>query len=410
MTGTLGTSGSKKTGNWVTDGMQFFLVDLNSGAAISSLTVHVTGASPPPTGTVTMSADPDPIAVAFNATTGSTTLSWKAPGYNRLVVRINSPNGKSVTGTVGPTGSITTGNWVTDGMVFYLVNLDSGAAIGSITMHVERGLPPPGSVTFTADPNPILVGTGVTTGQTTLSWKTPGISPLSIHLNSQQGPVVAQGLPASGSLLTGEVTDGTEFVLMDDSIATALAWVSIGFKTVALDMADAVAGTYYAAYEVVEDGVGLPAIRQSRWCTDNQAGTYALDPPSSIPSSMVTISKISETYLLTMHNTGSSLAGYTYLLYPLNPASNSLSMGGLHSAYAYAINPWQSLNGVDYYSQAFPYLTFTRNPVTGRIRVVAFNSILANTYSFEGVAPADTGNCQAFTYHDDILFNYYKDH
>jgi hypothetical protein len=41
MTGTLGSSGSARTGSWVIDGLQFFLVDLTSQSAIASVTVHV---------------------------------------------------------------------------------------------------------------------------------------------------------------------------------------------------------------------------------------------------------------------------------------------------------------------------------------------------------------------------------
>jgi hypothetical protein len=51
---------------------------------------------------------------------GTTTLTWAAPSTVQYVeIRIGSPNGPLF--TVGTTsGSATTGNWVTDGMIFYL--------------------------------------------------------------------------------------------------------------------------------------------------------------------------------------------------------------------------------------------------------------------------------------------------
>jgi hypothetical protein len=47
MTGAMGSSGFTRTGDWVTDGMQFFLVDLTTHTAIASLIVHVSASETP---------------------------------------------------------------------------------------------------------------------------------------------------------------------------------------------------------------------------------------------------------------------------------------------------------------------------------------------------------------------------
>lgn len=217
LTGKLGSTGSVTTGTWVTDGMQFFLVDVTSGASIASVVVHVTGSAG---GTVTFTADPNPIPAAG----GKTTLSWNAPGYSDLVIHINSPTGTAMTGKLGSTGSVTTGTWVTDGMQFFLVDLTSGTSIASVIVHVNGSGGGGGIVTLAANPNPIAAAGE----KTTLTWNAPGHSSVEIRINSAAGPAMTGALGSEGSATTGTwVADGMRFFLVDLTSGASLASVEV---------------------------------------------------------------------------------------------------------------------------------------------------------------------------------------
>jgi xanthosine utilization system XapX-like protein len=122
LTGIVGSCGSVVTGNQITSDTQFFLVDLASGTTIASLWVYVGDE---------FIATPNPILAGQ-----PTTLTWNAPGYSSLAIHVNSPTGQALTGTVGSSGSVVTGNWVTDGMQFFLVDVTSGATVSSVLVHV----------------------------------------------------------------------------------------------------------------------------------------------------------------------------------------------------------------------------------------------------------------------------------
>jgi hypothetical protein len=76
------------------------------------------------TDAASITAAPNPIPVSGNAL-GVTTISWNAPGSTLIEIRVGSPNGPLFTYNVG-SGSMTTGAWVTDGMVFYLQDVSNG--------------------------------------------------------------------------------------------------------------------------------------------------------------------------------------------------------------------------------------------------------------------------------------------
>lgn len=65
----------------------------------------------------------DPFASRFPV--GVTTLSWDSKGAEIVEVHVDAPHGPLLSRT-GPRGSITTGQWVTDGMVFYLQDISAG--------------------------------------------------------------------------------------------------------------------------------------------------------------------------------------------------------------------------------------------------------------------------------------------
>jgi hypothetical protein len=71
-----------------------------------------------------ISADPAVIPVT-GFPLGATTLHWNAPGAQSVEVHIGSPNGP-LFAAGGNSGSADTGNWVGDGMTFYLQDVTGG--------------------------------------------------------------------------------------------------------------------------------------------------------------------------------------------------------------------------------------------------------------------------------------------
>jgi hypothetical protein len=84
--------------------------------------------------------DPNPIQVCDGSGLGQTTISWEAPGYDSIEVRIHSPTGKLMAG--GQSGSTQTGKWVKDGTMFFLVNASNGEVLDRIVVQLtEVGCP-----------------------------------------------------------------------------------------------------------------------------------------------------------------------------------------------------------------------------------------------------------------------------
>jgi hypothetical protein len=133
LTGFEAPVGSAETGDWVTDGMVFCLQNASSGdsagPANTIATVQVrasAGVSATPRGAIASSA-----VILSAPGMGRTTLWWQAMGVSSVQVRINSPAGPPMTGFEAPSGSTTTGDWVTDGMTFYLQDASSGDSAGA---------------------------------------------------------------------------------------------------------------------------------------------------------------------------------------------------------------------------------------------------------------------------------------
>lgn len=80
-------------------------------------------AGSPPASVASLTATP----AVINSTTGlgSTKLTWFAPIAQRVEVRVGSPDG-TLLGGGGPSGEASTGDWVRDGMTFYLQDVSDG--------------------------------------------------------------------------------------------------------------------------------------------------------------------------------------------------------------------------------------------------------------------------------------------
>jgi hypothetical protein len=145
MTGFENPIGSVQTGDWVFDGMTFYLQDASDGNSsgsaktLASVQVQVvrSGFTPAKAGVVL--ATPNPVTVGAGQTSGTTTLRWQTTGITSVQIRVGSPTGTPMTGLEAPSGSTMTGNWVTNGMTFYLQDASDGNSSGAAkTLSVIR--------------------------------------------------------------------------------------------------------------------------------------------------------------------------------------------------------------------------------------------------------------------------------
>ena len=102
-------------------------------------------------------ADPNPVQVPHeDSHFGETTLSWIVGRRREIEVHVGSPDGPLLSRGAG-SGSVKTGRWVRDGMVFYLQDASDGASaaardpLDSVVVRLQRA----GSPTETEMPPPI---------------------------------------------------------------------------------------------------------------------------------------------------------------------------------------------------------------------------------------------------------------
>ncbi len=211
-----GSTGSAITGEWVTDGTTFYLQDVSGGKpltptnTIGTVVVHLQQQL------AVFTANPNPIPTP---PVGATTLNWNAPTATAVEIHVGSPTG-TLFAAGGNAGSAVTGDWVTEGLVFYLQDVSGGKpltpanTLAQLVMHVGQ------IAYFSASPNPItdwVVVNGTEVGSTTLQWNLPTATPVEIHVDSPSGPLLATG-SSPGSVQTGLIaTDGRAFYLQDAS-------------------------------------------------------------------------------------------------------------------------------------------------------------------------------------------------
>jgi glucose/arabinose dehydrogenase len=120
------------TGRWVRDGMTFYLQDVSGRLPLTSAntlaTVAMGSVSRTPSGSI--SANPNPFHPNPQGV-GQTTLTWTSAGTTRVEVHVNAPNGNRLADGGPGTFSISSGQWVRDGMTFYLQNVSGGLPLTS---------------------------------------------------------------------------------------------------------------------------------------------------------------------------------------------------------------------------------------------------------------------------------------
>jgi glucose/arabinose dehydrogenase len=131
-TGSGSGSFSATTGQWVRDGMTLYLQNVSGGLPLTATntlaTVTLSAVSSTPSGSI--SANPNPFQPDANGL-GQTTLTWTSAGTNRVEVHVNAPNGNRLVESGPGSFSTLTGQWVRDGMTFYLQNVSNGLPLSS---------------------------------------------------------------------------------------------------------------------------------------------------------------------------------------------------------------------------------------------------------------------------------------
>ena len=75
--------------------------------------------------TGTLEAIPNPIRLERGRSYAATTLRWAAQHVTDVEIRIGAPDGRLLAAG-GVSGTATTGEWVTDGMTFFLQDVSGG--------------------------------------------------------------------------------------------------------------------------------------------------------------------------------------------------------------------------------------------------------------------------------------------
>ena len=227
------STGTCTTGNWVTNGMSFTMVDPATGNTLATAIASVQR----PSGALT--ANPNPI---INDGTGL--------GTTTIIVNANLPVNIYASGTLlcGPvaSGTCPTGKWVTSSTVFTAVVPSTSQVIATLTVPVQN---PSGTISLS--PNAIGVTDGSGLVVTTVNFSAN--VPVNVYVG---GTLFCEGM-LSGSCTTGKwVQNGTVFTLVNPAAENAvLASVTAQVQAVAPS------GTISLPNPiVVTDGTGLAIV------------------------------------------------------------------------------------------------------------------------------------------------------
>jgi hypothetical protein len=137
-----GPNGTFTTSKTVTNGTVFYLQNTTGGLpltaanTLATVTVNLTTSgcpTTPPTGSVR--ATPNPIPVCDGSGLGATRLTWSFPVTGTVEIRLGTATGRLLA-RVRPSGSATTGKWVSNGTVFVFKELSTGRVLGSVTVTI----------------------------------------------------------------------------------------------------------------------------------------------------------------------------------------------------------------------------------------------------------------------------------
>jgi hypothetical protein len=368
--------------------MVFHLVDTASGTSIANVTVAVKPPASPTTFTFT--ANPNPIIVPAGSTLGQTTLTWQASGAygDPLAIRVGSPGGGTMAGSLSASGSAATGNWVGNGTALYLVDQVTGQTLSSLTVRVITQSPAsifqPSQSQKLTNPTVSLywggagdgiagydLAAGTYAGGQDL-WSETGIAPT----------VTSRQLYLSGNAMNGQtmyVTLTTRFAASGQTPATSVASTST-YTLQSLE--DALVGTY--SLGCCGNGEAL----FFSYCT--ASGQRSVTP--AVISNFGTTVNIAPgasggTFLFSVSGPAGSVAsypaGFSYTLSGTDYSNLSFVSGSLRAVTDYGFSP----NPI-----AFPGLMITRHFDTGSIEI---SNLPSNVLTFEASEPPSPGYCAA---------------
>ncbi len=200
-----------QTGKWVYNGMTMYLQPHGDTSASDTLSMLKLIVQPQPTGcTVNSFNSPDnPI----KTTERLNTIKVNTDATCAYDVHVSSPDGAILGSGSGQT-SLSTGNWVTNGMSFFLQQSGVTSAAGTLAnFTVNTKLPDQAArnctiTRFDATGNPLIAAGG--SGQTTVNVN--AACAWDLRLNDSAGAVLASGNGA-GTATAAAVTNGTLFYL-----------------------------------------------------------------------------------------------------------------------------------------------------------------------------------------------------
>jgi len=170
--------------------------------------------SPGDVGSPIIYLNPNPIQVPQGQPVGTTTVNWNAGSVPQIQVRVGSPIGPLMANGAS-SGSAATGNWVTNGESFYLVNAATQKVLAATTAQVTSKIIGLGDSVLQITNNPIPVPPGQIFATADITWTTSVSSQVEVHVNAPDGPLFAAGGSTGSAAAAGWATDGMVFYLQD---------------------------------------------------------------------------------------------------------------------------------------------------------------------------------------------------
>lgn len=129
-----GVIGTKATGMLTGGGRRYFLLNTSNGSPGRIIGTALVAIRQPASG-CPITATPNPIIACGGGGSredpvGTTTIKWEVNNVTSTQVRINSPTGQ-LFASGGKSGSQETGNWVTNGLKFYVLDTSNGPPDGN---------------------------------------------------------------------------------------------------------------------------------------------------------------------------------------------------------------------------------------------------------------------------------------
>lgn len=180
-----------------------------------------------------LTANPNPMTGDANGN-AQTTLTYSSSSPH-TELHINAPDGALLTAG-GQSGSTTTGNWVTNGTVFFLQDVSNNKPLTVNNTLATVSSVVQASASLTANQNPSFISDGTGLTQLTLSYSAPGVTNTTVTVGANYQVVCGGG--TSGSCTTGKwVNNGTQFHLHNtpNGAAPTASNVIASFQAVVVD-------------------------------------------------------------------------------------------------------------------------------------------------------------------------------